>query len=172
MTRILGIDPGSRITGFGVVDCVGRENRYVTSGCIRVHGETLADRLRVIFEGVSEVIGNETPDEMAVEQVFMHRNPASALKLGQARGVAVVAGVVSSLPVAEYTPAQIKQAITGKRNAAKEQIQHMIKMLLNLPAAPAEDAADALAVAICHSHTRQILEKIPEARSQRAGRLR
>lgn len=169
--RILGIDPGSRITGFGIIECRGRENRYVTSGCIRVKGESLAERLQTIFEGISEVIETQGPDTLAIEQVFMHRNPSSALKLGHARGVAMVAGTLRGVPVVEYTPTQIKQAITGKGHAAKEQIQHMVTLLLNLPAAPAEDAADALAVAICHAHTRHTLERIPEATCRSGGRL-
>ncbi len=161
MPRILGIDPGSRITGFGVIDAEGSHAAYIASGCVRVEGNTLAERLQIIFDGVSNIVSTHRPDEMAVEQVFVNRNAASALKLGQARGVAVVAGVQASLPVFEYTPAQVKQAITGKGNAAKEQMQHMVRLLLSLPSAPPADAADALAIALCHGHINQTLSKMP-----------
>ncbi|MCP4042536.1 MAG: crossover junction endodeoxyribonuclease RuvC [Gammaproteobacteria bacterium] len=172
MTRILGIDPGSRITGFGVIERDGSQSRYVVSGCIRTHGEPLPERLKAIFEGIEENIRIHSPDEVAVEQVFMHRNAASALKLGQARGAAITAAVRHSLPVFEYTANRIKQSIVGKGHAAKDQVQHMVKLLLQLRDTPQEDAADALAVALCHSHTRQTLEHIPEVRMQRRGRMR
>ena len=161
MPRILGIDPGSRITGFGVIDAEGSRATYVASGCVRIQGTTLAERLQIIFDGVSKIVSAHRPDEMAVEQVFVNRNAASALKLGQARGVAVVAGVQASLPVFEYTPAQVKQAVTGKGNAEKEQMQHMVRLLLSLASAPPTDAADALAVALCHGHIHQTLSKLP-----------
>jgi len=166
MPRILGIDPGSRITGFGVIDNEGATTTYVASGCVRIRGETLADRLGVIYDGITEIIGIHHPDEIAVEQVFVNRNAASALKLGQARGAAVVAAVKASRPLFEYTPAQVKQAVTGKGGAAKEQIQHMVRLLLNLPEAPPQDAADALAVALCHGHTRQTLIRLGAAQAQ------
>ncbi|MEW6353061.1 MAG: crossover junction endodeoxyribonuclease RuvC [Pseudomonadota bacterium] len=155
--RILGIDPGSLITGFGVIDVNGHAAEYVASGCVRITQEALADRLKVIFEGVQELLATYQPAEIVVERVFLHRNADSALKLGQARGAAICAAAVQSLPLHEYTPAQIKQAIVGKGNAGKEQVQHMVKILLKLPAAPQADAADALAVALCHCHTRQLL---------------
>ena len=172
MRRILGIDPGSRVTGFGVIDAEGSRTVYIASGCVRVHGDSLAERLQVIFEGVSNVVSTHRPDEMAVEQVFVNRNAGSALKLGQARGAAVVAGVQASLPVFEYTPAQVKQAITGKGNAAKEQMQHMVRLLLSLPSAPPADAADALAIALCHGHTHQTLSRLPAPSTRRSRRRR
>ncbi|MCK5640088.1 MAG: crossover junction endodeoxyribonuclease RuvC, partial [Gammaproteobacteria bacterium] len=146
MTRILGIDPGSRITGFGIVECVDGRTRYIESGCIRLGDGDFMGRLKVIFDGLSEVVETYAPTEVAIERVFMHRNPDSALKLGQARGAAICAVMSDNMPVHEYAPAEIKQAIAGKGNANKEQIQHMVKILLNLPATPQADAADALAV--------------------------
>ena len=161
MARVLGIDPGSRVTGFGVIDSEGSRTTYVASGCIRVRGDTLAERLGLIFEEVSSLVDMHRPEEIAVEQVFVNRNAASALKLGQARGAALVAGVRASLPIFEYTPAEVKQAITGKGSAAKEQIQYMVRLLLSLASAPPEDAADALAVALCHGQTRRTLSRMP-----------
>ncbi len=172
MSRILGIDPGSRITGFAIIERHGNHNRYLGSGCIRTHGGPLPERLKMIFAGIEDVIQVHAPEEIAVEQVFMHRNAGSALKLGQARGAAIAAAVRQSLPVFEYTATQIKQAIVGKGHAAKEQVQHMVRLLLQLPDTPQEDAADALAVALCHSHTSQTLGHIPQARRQRRGRMR
>lgn len=171
MSRILGIDPGSRVTGFGVVEAGGDTARYVASGCVRVTGETLPERLRCIFEGITEVLETHSPDEVAVEQVFMNRNASAALKLGQARGVAMVAGVLQSLPVSEYTPAQIKLTIAGHGGADKGQIQQMVRRLLSLPDSPPEDAADALAVALCHGYSRRITERLPMVRGHRRGRL-
>ena len=161
--RILGIDPGSRVTGFGIVDLDTRLSTYVTSGCIRVSGDTLPERLKCIFEELSEIIMLYRPDEVAVENVFMHRNAGSALKLGQARGAAICAAVVKLLPVSEYAPAEIKQTVVGRGRAEKEQVQHMVKVLLNLPSSPQADAADALATALCHCHTRQTLSRIGAA---------
>ena len=164
MTRILGIDPGSRITGFGVLDFDGSQSRYVASGCIRVQAETLGQRLRSIFEGITAIVDEHRPQELAIEQVFMHRNAASALKLGHARGVALVAGEMRALSVHEYTATQIKQAVTGRGRGTKEQVQHMIKVLLSLPATPQQDAADALAVALCHAHTQGTLAHVEVAK--------
>lgn len=165
MTRILGIDPGSQITGYGVIEVSGTRASYVASGCVRTGGGSLPERLKVIFRGIGEIVLAYHPHEMAVEQVFVHKNVDSALKLGQARGAAICACVMQDLPVSEYTPREIKQAIVGTGNAAKEQIQHMVRMLLKLPDLPQADAADALAVALCHSHTRQTLDRIEAARS-------
>lgn len=159
--RILGIDPGSRITGFGVVeigDGAGTGNRnvsYVASGCVRIPTGELATRLKVIYDGISEIIATYTPTAVAVEKVFLARNADSALKLGQARGAAICAAVNRGLPVSEYTALQIKQAVVGMGHARKEQVQHMIKVLLNLSGAPQTDAADALACAVCHAHCAQ-----------------
>lgn len=154
MALILGIDPGSRVTGYGVINVVGNRIEYVTSGCIRIKGDHLPDRLHQVFEGVQEVITRYTPQEMAIEQVFMAKNADSALKLGQARGAAIVAGASQKLPVAEYAARAIKQAVVGKGGADKAQVQHMVRSILKLPGTPQADAADALAVAICHAHTR------------------
>jgi crossover junction endodeoxyribonuclease RuvC len=170
--RILGIDPGSRTTGFGVIEIREGRGIYVASGCIRTEGEHLPERLKIIFEGVDELVTHHRPELIAIEKVFMQRNADSALKLGQARGAAICAAVMRALPVAEYTPAQIKQALTGKGNAAKEQVQHMVKALLKLPASPQADAADALACALCHSHVQQTLGQIEGVRGRRGGRWR
>ncbi len=161
--RILGIDPGSRVTGFGIVEQDGQCTSYVTSGCIRVSGATLPERLKCIFEGVNEVARRYSPDEVAIESVFVHRNAGSALKLGQARGAAICAVMLESLPVSEYAPTEIKQAIVGRGRAEKEQVQHMVKVLLNLAASPQADAADALAAALCHCHSRQLLSRLGAA---------
>ncbi len=154
MTVVLGIDPGSRCTGFGVIEVTGATLRYIASGIIRLPEKTaLPERLGIIFQGVSEVIATYCPQQMAVEEVFFARDPRAALRLGQARGAAVVAGVMGELEIAEYSARTVKQAVVGTGAANKEQIQHMVMRLLKLPAAPAEDAADALAVAICHAHS-------------------
>ena len=156
MTLILGIDPGSRKTGFGIINAGGSNGskiEYVTSGIIRLPTGELPARLKVIFESVAEIIAEYEPTEMAVEDVFFARDPRAALKLGQARGAAIVAGVTAGLPVGEYAARSVKQSVVGTGAASKEQVQHMVKQLLKLPAAPAEDAADALAVALCHAQT-------------------
>lgn len=157
MAIILGIDPGSRITGYGVIQCQGRQQQYLGSGCIRTSGDDLSQRLQQIFVGVSELIRQYQPDQFAIERVFMAKNADSALKLGQARGAAIVAATNSDLIVAEYSATQIKSAVVGTGRATKEQVQHMITQLLKLPAAPQADAADALGVAVCHYHTCQSL---------------
>ena len=159
MTLILGIDPGSRKTGFGIIDVVASKTTYVTSGIIRLPEEELPARLKVIFDSVSELIGEYKPELMAVEEVFFARDPRAALKLGQARGAAIVAGGQADLPVAEYSARTVKQAVVGTGSATKDQVQHMVVRLLNLSATPAEDAADALAVAICHANS---LSRHPE----------
>ncbi len=151
-TRILGIDPGSRITGFGVIEIQRRKAVYVTSGCIRTKSKDLPSRLHEIYTSIKQIIQEYQPTVSSIEQVFVHRNPASAIKLAQARGVAIVACVQQGLSVNEYAPTQIKQAIVGKGHAEKVQVQHMVKVLLSLPGSPQEDAADALAIALCHAH--------------------
>ena len=153
MIRILGIDPGSRRTGFGIVDVIGSKTQYVASGVIRLPTGELPARLKVIFDNISELIGEYQPVEMAIEDVFFARDPRAALKLGQARGAAIVAGVTADLPVGEYSAKTVKQAVVGNGGASKDQVQQMIMRLLKLPAPPQEDAADALAVAICHAHS-------------------
>jgi crossover junction endodeoxyribonuclease RuvC len=172
MTHILGIDPGSRVTGFGVIKVSNDRISYITSGCIRTEGDALPERLKYIFASISDIIAEYPLNEMAIEKVFIKRNADSALKLGQARGAAISAVVMQSIPVFEYTPAQIKQAIVGKGNAAKFQVQHMVKALLKLSAIPQADAADALACALCHSHTRQTLHRLPGVQAMAMGRLR
>ena len=151
--RILGIDPGLGITGYGVVEKRGNELAYVASGrIVSNERESLALRLSTILDGLAEVIGNFHPGEVAVEKVFVNVNPNSTLLLGQARGAAICAAVMARLPVAEYTALQVKQAVVGQGHARKEQVQEMVKRLLRLPAAPGTDASDALACAICHAH--------------------
>ncbi len=169
---ILGIDPGSRVTGYGVINAVGSRNEYVASGCIRIKGDELPDRLNQVFDGVTEVIRQFSPQEMAIEQVFMARNADSALKLGQARGVAIVASTQQSLPVFEYAARAVKQAVVGKGSADKVQVQHMVAQILKLPGLPQADAADALAIALCHAHTRIGMVKMAGATGRRQGRWR
>ena len=152
--RILGIDPGLRSTGYGVIVQSRRTLQYVASGCIKSHSGALElpARLKIILQDLREVITAFEPSEVAVEIVFVNVNPQSTLLLGQARGAAISAAVLADLPVAEYTALQIKQAVAGHGKAAKEQVQEMVRRLLNLPSAPSADAADALACAICHAH--------------------
>lgn len=152
MAIVMGLDPGSRITGYGIIETTGNQHRYITSGCIRLPEAELAARLNHIYQDVSEIVAQYRPSEFAVEQVFLANNASSALKLGQARGAAIVAAANAGLEVAEYSARQIKQAVVGKGAAQKPQVQHMVQILLSLPAAPAEDAADALAAALCHAH--------------------
>lgn len=155
MTIILGIDPGSRITGYGIIRAIGTDVTYLDSGCIRTTSEkTLAGRLHVIFKGIQQLTEAFKPDEVAIEQVFMHKNAHAALKLGHARGVAMVACASQARTIAEYAPRQIKQAVAGYGAADKEQVKQMVMRLLVLTRAPQEDASDALAVALCHSHVR------------------
>lgn len=170
MIRILGIDPGSRVTGYGVIIMERGTARHVTHGCIHMPEGDLAARLRVIYDGIGAIIEEFQPAEMAVEKVFVNRNVDSALKLGQARGAAIVAGAVRALPVFEFTPAQIKQAIVGRGGAEKQQIQHMVRVLLRLTEKAPTDAADALAVALCHGHTRESLARMKVAAGARWAR--
>ncbi len=150
MAIILGIDPGSRVTGYGVIRQVGRQLSYLGSGCIRTKVDDLPSRLKLIYAGVTEIITQFQPDYFAIEQVFMAKNADSALKLGQARGVAIVAAVNQELPVFEYAARQVKQTVVGIGSAEKSQVQHMVRTLLKLPANPQADAADALAIAMIH----------------------
>jgi crossover junction endodeoxyribonuclease RuvC len=163
--RILGIDPGSRITGFGVIDADGNAAASVRYGVIKTGGGEFPERLGVIFSDLCDVIDECRPDAMAIENVFVSRNPASALKLGQARGAAICAAISKGLVVAEYSPRSIKQAIVGRGGADKVQVQHMVTVLLRLAEAPLEDAADALAVALCHQHTQQTAERMQALRT-------
>lgn len=168
MIRILGIDPGSRLTGFGIIEVQGSRLQCVTTGCVKIKGDDLASKLRVIFEGISQLVVEFQPQEVAIENIFMYRNADSALKLGQARGAAISAVSVQSIPVHEYTPTQIKKAVVGKGNASKEQVQHMVKALLSLNRTPQSDAADALAAALCHGHLRN--QPLQIERRRRVGR--
>ncbi len=171
--RILGIDPGLRITGFGVIDKIGSKLSYVSSGCIKSDAATdLPARLGVIFAGLTELLALHRPDQVAVEKVFVNVNPQSTLLLGQARGAAICAAVAAGLPVAEYTALQVKQAVVGNGHADKEQVQHMVTRLLALAGAPGADAADALACAICHAHGGQGLGALATAGFRvKGGRL-
>ena len=161
--RVLGIDPGLRITGFGIVDKTAGKLTYVTSGRIKTPAGELPRRLQSILEGLREVIAGAHPDQVAIEKVFVNVNPQSTLLLGQARGTAICAAVLHDLPVSEYTALQVKQAVVGNGHAAKEQVQDMVKRLLGLAGDPSADAADALACAICHAHGGQGLGKLATA---------
>lgn len=172
MTRILGIDPGLRVTGFGVLDKAGQKLAYVTSGCIKTAQGDLAARLKTILDGLAEVIMQCRPEQIALEKVFVNANPQSTLLLGQARGTAICAAVMHDLPIAEYTALQVKQAVVGNGHAEKDQVQEMVKRLLNLGGKPSPDASDALACAICHAHGGQGLGRLATAGYRvRRGRL-
>ena len=152
--KILGIDPGSRITGYGLIDKNGNRLIHLDNGAIHTDtGKDFPLRLKLIYQGLTEIIEQFHPDVMAVENIFFATNAQSALKLGQARGAAIVAGVNAGLPVFEYTALQVKQSVVGHGRATKDQVQKMLKVLLNLPEVAQEDASDALAVAICHAHS-------------------
>jgi crossover junction endodeoxyribonuclease RuvC len=153
--RILGLDPGSRRTGFGVIECRGPDYKHVAHGCIAVAGLEIAERLRQIFVSLQALISEHGPGEIAVERVFVNRNVDSALKLGQARGAALCA-IPQGLPVFEYAPRAIKLALVGSGAAEKVQVAHMIKTLLKLDGKISPDASDALAIAVCHAHTRRL----------------
>ena len=172
MAIILGVDPGSRKTGYGVINSQFGRVEYVASGVIRVPTEfALAERLKVIHDGIVKIIDLHQPQEFAIEQVFMAKSAGSALKLGQARGAAIVAAVSRDLPVYEYEARKVKQSIAGTGAADKIQIQHMAMVLLKLKTPPQEDAADALSVAICHANTQASLIRMAGSRRFRRGRL-
>ena len=154
--RVLGLDPGSRRTGYGVIDCGTGAERHIASGCIDVSGQDMVVRLQRIYAAVSALVVEHRPDMVAIERVFMHRNPDSALKLGQARGVALCAAASQGASVHEYAPRAIKLAVVGHGGAAKPQVAHMVRTLLSLSIALGADAADALAVALCHAQTRRL----------------
>ncbi|GGC73517.1 crossover junction endodeoxyribonuclease RuvC [Marinobacter halophilus] len=173
MAIILGVDPGSRITGYGIIRIDGRHIEYIDSGCIRVGEKPMAERLQTIFHSLAVLIGEYRPEEFAIEQVFMARNPDSALKLGQARGAAIVAAANSGLAVHEYSARQVKQAVVGTGGADKAQVQHMVQTLLALSRKPQADAADALAIALCHAHMNQSMLKLAGVGAKaRGGRVR
>ena len=163
--RILGIDPGLQTTGFGVLDVEGHQLRYVASGTIRTTKIALGDlpgRLKVLFDGIGEVVTRYEPDVATVEIVFVNVNPQSTLLLGQARGACITALVARDLPVAEYTALQMKKAVVGHGRAAKSQVQEMVRRLLHLPGLPGQDAADALGLAITHAHAGSAMARLGE----------
>jgi len=166
---ILGVDPGSRKCGYGLVEAVGTELRYVASGVIRVETLSFPDRLQAIFSNLTDVIAEFRPSAAAVEEVFVGKSMSSALKLGQARGAAIVACATQGLPVYEYAARKVKLALVGTGVADKVQMQQMVKRLLKLSAVPKEDAADAFSVAVCHAHTERTLVRLAGLRSGRRG---
>lgn len=154
---ILGIDPGSRTTGYGMVDSQGNRLRHIDNGIVATNPkDPLAQRLKAIYDGVTRIITVHQPEVVAVEQIFLAKNPQAALILGHARGTAILAAVNAGLAVHEYTALQVKSAVVGYGRAGKPQVQQMVKALLNLPEIAQEDAADALGVAICHAHSRTL----------------
>lgn len=155
MSIILGIDPGSRITGYGVIETKNGNFKYLDSGCIRTSDSALNNRLIEIFNGICQIMDIYSPDEVAIEQVFMHQNANAALKLGHARGAAMVAASSHRVRIFEYTPREVKLSIVGYGAAQKHQVNHMVVNILMLNRAPQADAADALAIAICHGHSSQ-----------------
>lgn len=160
MTVILGIDPGSRVTGYGLVRVERHRVTHIDNGCIQLGSAALSERLVMLHDQLCAVIDEHLPHEAAIEKVFMNRNADSALKLGHARGVAMLTVCKSGLKTAEYTATAIKQTVVGRGHAGKGQVQHMVKALLGLDALPASDAADALAAAICHAHMREGLAQL------------
>ena len=170
MSIILGIDPGSRITGYGIIKEEKRTLHYIDSGCIRTSDGELSQRLLQIFNGVCQLMDNYHPEEVAIEQIFMHQNPNSALKLGHARGVAMVAAASHRIKINEYSAREVKQAVVGYGAAQKNQVNHMVVNLLKLNSPPQSDAADALAIAICHSHMRHGLQLLQQQGSRRRAR--
>jgi crossover junction endodeoxyribonuclease RuvC len=160
---VLGLDPGSRATGYAFIECAGTRSSYLASGAIRTTGESFPARLQEIFEGVSRLVDEFHPDEVAIERVFMHRNPDSAIKLGQARGAALCGTFAAQTRVYEYAPREIKLAVVGTGAAQKGQVQLMVKQLLRLSGTLGPDAADALAVALCHANARRLQELVKSA---------
>ena len=158
--RILGIDPGSRATGFGLIDLIGSQVKYISSGVIKSTKGDFTERLKVIHKSVYKLIKEYNPDIMVIESVFVHKNPSSALKLGHARAAALCATFDFDVSVFEYSPREIKKAVVGTGAASKEQVQHMVVSLLNLDGMPAEDAADAIAAALCYSNQRAMYDSL------------
>lgn len=163
--RVLGIDPGSRITGVGIIDSDGRHSKHVYSTCIRLGNAPFPERLGTIYRELELIIQQHQPQQMAIEDVFLAKNPSSALKLGQARGAAICATVMQNISVAEYSAREIKLATVGKGNADKTQVQHMVKILLNLQGKIQSDTADALAIALSHAHTGAIKARLDAAKN-------
>lgn len=170
MITILGIDPGSRVTGYGVIQIVDEKITYVASGCIRLGNEELSNKMASICNGIAKVVSLYSVQEVAIESVFMHQNPSAAIKLGQARGAAIVGSANGDTILYEYTAKQVKQSVVGYGAAQKSQIQQMVMQLLNLSGKISEDSADALAVAICHANSRKSRNKLGEYRSYKQGR--
>ena len=162
MARILGIDPGSRLTGFGVIDETATGYQYIASGCLRIKGDNFPLRLKQIFAGISDIVEQYKPTEMAIEQVFMHKNADSALKLGQARGAAICAVQLFDIPVFEYAARQVKQAVVGKGSADKLQVQQMVKILLGITGELQIDASDALGISLCHANYQQTQRRLKQ----------
>ncbi|NOR80809.1 MAG: crossover junction endodeoxyribonuclease RuvC [Methyloprofundus sp.] len=162
MTRILGIDPGSRLTGFGVIEATATGYKYIASGCLRIKGDDFPQRLKQIFAGISDIVEEYQPVEMAIEQVFMHKNADSALKLGQARGAAICAVQLFDIPVFEYAARQVKQAVVGKGSADKLQVQQMVKILLGITGELQIDASDALGISLCHANFQQTRQRLEQ----------
>lgn len=171
MSIILGIDPGSRITGYGVIREEKSGLAYLDSGCIRTTGDCLSRRLLDIFNGICQLLETYQPNEFAIEEVFMHQNASAALKLGHARGVAMVAAASHRLEVCEYSPREIKQTLVGHGGAEKEQVKHMVMNILHLHRAPQADASDALAIAICHCHMRNSIFRQGRKKTNKRRRL-
>ena len=167
--RILGIDPGSRITGYGLVVVSGSSVSYLASGCIRTGQQDFNARLKIIYRDTGEIIDTHEPDEIAIERVFLHKNADSALKLGHARAAAICGTFGRALQISEYAPREIKQAVTGSGGAEKTQVQQMVMRILGLEGKIQSDAADALAVAICHAHMRTV-SGLTQAAAQGAKR--
>lgn len=165
--RVLGIDPGSRLTGFGIVDFENDRPLYVASGTVNSIDGSFSERLRKIFDAISELMLEYRPEVIAIESIFVHRNASSALKLGHARAAAICATFGNDAKVHEYAPREIKQAIVGTGSASKEQIQHMVMSLLKLQGKPAPDAADALAAALCHGYQRKLQNRLGELNGDR-----
>jgi len=161
--RILGIDPGSRITGIGIIESDGRHSKHIFSTCIRLGNAAFPIRLGKIYQEIELIIREFQPQQMAIEDVFLSKNPSSALKLGQARGAAICATVMQGVPVYEYSAREIKQAVVGKGSADKSQVQHMVKLLLNLQGKIQADTADGLAIALSHAHVGATKVRIEEA---------
>jgi crossover junction endodeoxyribonuclease RuvC len=158
---ILGIDPGSRITGYGIIKSIKQQQQYLTSGCIKITSNDWGYRLKQIYDDLLQIITQYKPQQISIEKIFVHKNASSALKLGQARGAAIVAAATIGIPIHEYSARQIKQAVVGFGNADKKQVQSMVQTILSLDKKPQEDAADALAIAMCHGlHTASLLTKI------------
>lgn len=154
MIRIMGVDPGSVITGYGIIETDGIRSIHIAHGHLKIKGDSLPEKLGIIFTGISDVIKEWNPQEFAIEDVFFSKNAQSALKLGQARGAAICAAVTHDLSVSEYSPRSVKQAISGTGSADKNQVQHMVGIILNLTQKLQADAADGLAISICHGHSR------------------